>query len=176
MVTVLQALKKIYYGSTFGALRGPKALLKQAKKQKVRGVTLDKCKAFLASQPVYTKHRPARVNYPRNRIDASYPGDVVQVDIMDMRRWEAENRFPYVLLSYDTFAKFLTGVPLENRKPDSVEAALAATMDASPFEWVSIYWDKEGSFLSRRIQAFLKDRKIHNYTTKSKVKAPGVER
>ena len=40
----------------------------------------------------------------------------------------------------------------------------------------TIYWDKEGSFLSRAVQKFLKSVGIHNYTTKSVVKAPGVER
>ena len=176
MVTLVQALKKIYYGSTIGALRGPAALYKQAKKQGVKGVTLEKCRKFLATQPVYSRHRPARVNYPRNPVTANIPGHVVQVDIMDLRRFEEFNTSGYVLLSYDTFSKFLSGYPLANRKPETVEAGLAALMDASPFPWASIYWDKEGAFLSRRVQAFLKQRNVYNYTTKSVVKAPGVER
>ena len=49
-------------------------------------------------------------------------------------------------------------------------------IDSSPFPWRVIYWDKEGSFLSKSVQDFLSKREIHNYTTKSIVKAPGVER
>jgi hypothetical protein len=176
MAPLLSVLKGIYYGGTPGALRGPQALFDQAKKMKTKGVTLEKCKKFLASQPVYTRHRPARVNYKRNTVDANYPGHIVQIDIMDMQRLRDSNQHLYVFLSYDTFSKFLTGVPLLNRQPVSVQGALEATIEASPFPWEAIYWDKEGAFISRHIQAFLKERGIHNYTTKSKVKAPGVER
>ena len=176
MAPILQHLKKIYYGSTPGALRGPKALYEQAKKMRLKNVTLAKCQEFLKSQPIYSRHRPARRNYKRNKIEASVPGDIVQVDIWDLRRLETENEAGYVLLSYDTFSKYLQAVPLKNRKPDTIQEALELMLRTSPFQWRAIYWDKEGSFVSRQVQKFLKDRKIHNYTTKSVVKAPGVER
>lgn len=174
MAPLLSTLKGIYYGSTIGALRGPKALFEQAKKMKVKGVTLAKCQKFLASQPIYSLHRPARKHYKRNTIDANVPGDVVQVDIMDMQNLNNKNK--YVLLGYDTFSKLLSGVPLVNREAQTVQDGLETLIDGSPFEWISIYWDKEGSFLSRQVQKFLKERNIHNYTTKSVVKAPSVER
>ena len=167
---------KIYYGGTPGALRGPRALYEQALKQRVKNVTLEKVKKFLASQPIYSRHRPARRNYPRNPIEANFPGQVVQVDIMDMQRVKAFNEHAYVLLAYDTFSKFLAGVPLLNREAGTVAAALLLLIDASPFVWHNIYWDKEGAFLSRRVQQTLRERKVHNYTTKSSVKAPSVER
>ena len=110
MAPLLSVLKGIYYGRTPGALRGPYALYKQAKKMGIKGVTLDKVYKFLASQPVYTKHRPARRRYPRNRIVATHPGSVVQVDIMDMQRLKAFNENSYILLSYDTFSKTLSGL------------------------------------------------------------------
>ena len=176
MAPLFQVLKGIYYGKTPGALRGPRALYLQAKKQKINNVTMDKVRAFLNSQPVYTRHKPARRNYKRNNILANIPGQVVQVDIMYMQRFKSANKHLYVLLSYDTFSKYLQGIPLTNRKPDSIENGLQSLINASPFQWKSIYWDKEGAFISQRIQEFLKRRKIHNYTTKSVVKAPGVER
>ena len=176
MARVLQLLKQIYYGSTPGALRGPQALYAQAKKQKVKGVTLQKCKEFLASQSVYTRHKPARKNYSRNNIEATVPGDIVQIDIWDLQRFRPFNDYSYVLLTYDTFSKFLQGVPLVDRKPATVQKALDTLISEAPFEWRSIYWDKEGAFVSRLIQSFLKNKGIHNYTTKSVVKAPGVER
>jgi hypothetical protein len=176
MAPLFSLLKGIYYGGTPGALRGPRALYEQARRLRLKGLTLEKVKQFLASQPIYTRHRPARRNYKRNPIDANFPGNIVQVDIWDMQRLETSNATLYILLAYDTFSKFLSGVPLLNRKPASVEAGLKRLIDASPFPWAAIYWDKEGAFLSRQIQGFLKDRNVHNYTTKSLVKAPGVER
>ena len=176
MARLFQILKGIYYGSTPGALRGPQALFEQAKKMKVKKVTLKACKEFLATQPIYTRNRRARRNYKRRKIDANHPGHIVQVDILDLVKFQDSNPYRYVLLSYDTFSKFLVGLPLENRKVDTVQKALEAMIDASPFPWRAIYWDKEGSFLSKSVQDFLKAREIHNYTTKSVVKAPGVER
>ena len=170
-------LESIYYGDSPGALRGPKALFEEAKKQGLAKITLKDCVDYLLGQPTYTLYRPARKNYRRNRIEANLAGEVVQIDIMDMQRFKNDNDdYLYVLLCYDTFSKYLTSFPMKNRKPESVLAGLEALLQQAPFTVVTIYWDKEGSFLSRKVQSWLKGRKIHNYTTTSKVKAPGVER
>lgn len=176
MARLFSLLRGIYFGSTPGALRGVEALYLQAKRQHLRGVTRKKVQEFLTTQPVYTRNKRARRNYIRNPILANYPGATVQVDIMDMSRQSHGNRPRYVLLSYDTFSKFLSGVPLANRREQTVKNGLEGLVNASPFKWASIYWDKEGSFLSNHVQSWLKQRNIHNYTTKSIVKAPGVER
>ena len=173
-VTMEAELKRIYYGDSTGAFRGPDALYSQAVSEGVVGVTLGKVKRWLSSEPVYTLYRPARRNYPRRRVTAKYAGHIVQVDIMDMQR--LRQTFRYVLLAYDTFSKYLTGVPLKNRTPDAVQEALDIIITRAPYPIHNIYWDKEGAFISKQIQAYLKTKDIHNYTTKSKVKAPGVER
>ena len=176
MARLFQRLKGIYYGNTPGALRGPQALYDQAKKTKVKGVTMKKVREFLLAQSVYTKHRPARKNYKRNSIIANMPGSVVQIDIWDLQRWKDANDYLYVILAYDTFSKYLQGVPLVNRKPQSVLDALETMIEGSPFSWLSIYWDREGAFVSKIVQRYLREKNIHNYTTTSVVKAPGVER
>jgi hypothetical protein len=159
-------LAEIYYGNSTGAWRGPKALWEEARTRPgLQDLTLQQCKHFLASQPVYTKYRPARRNYPRNHIVANGVGQIVQIDIMDMQKFRASNRYLYVLLAYDTYSKYLQGVPMFNRRPASIEKALSVLLNG-PIQIWTIYWDKEGSFLSHRIQAFLADKAIHNYTTK----------
>ena len=99
---------------------------------------------------------------------------------MDMQWVKEYNEYSYVLLSYDTYSKYLTGFPLLNRQPPAIEAGLEALLKG-PLPIYTIYWDKvvccssypltsdpikEGSFLSKRIQSWLKEHKIHNYTTK----------
>ena len=171
-----ERLKEIYHGDSLGAFRGPGALYRQAKLQGVVGVSLKACKEFLKGEPIYSLYKPARRNYRRNKILASYPGDVVQIDIMDMQNLKRQNAFAYVLLSYDTFSKHLMGVPLKTRNVQAVEEGLRVLIDNAPYEFQRIYWDKEGSFLSKKVQNFLSSRRIINYTTTSTVKAPGVER
>ncbi len=170
-----KALEQIYYGTSPGALRGPRALCKQAKKEGLN-VTLKQCKEYLKSQSSYTLYKPARRNYKRNRIRANYPGEIYQIDIWDMQRFKPYNDYAYILLGYDSFSKYLTAVPLKNRKPETIESALTSILENLPFAINTIYWDSEGGFMSHRIQSYLRDRKINNYTTTSKVKAPGVER
>ena len=170
------ALSRIYYGSSIGAYRGPAALLAQAKAEGVEGVNLAKVKQFLAGQPAYTLYRPARKNYPRRKIIAHWAGEVFQIDIMVMQRFNSENDYSYVLLGYDSYTRYVLAVPLKTRKPGDVQDALEMMISEAPFRITSILWDREGSFLSRKVQSFLKQAGVHNYTTTSKVKAPGVER
>ena len=140
-------------------------------------MTYKDCLEYLRSQPVYTLYRPARRNYRRNKIKANFCGEVFQMDIMDMKRYgDANNGYLYSLLGYDTFSKYLTSTPMKNRKPASVITALTALVETLPFTILNIFWDKEGSFLSKVVQAWLKSHNIANYTTKSQTKAAGVER
>ena len=170
-------LEGIYYGDSPGALRGPRALYEQAQKQGFSKITQKDCIDYLLTQPVYTLYRPARRHYKRNQIITYFCGEVVQIDIMDMQRYREENDgYLYSLLAYDTYSKFLTSFPIKNRKPDSILAGLEDLVQTLPFAILNIYWDKEGSFLSRMVQKWLKEQQIGNYTTNSKVKAPGVER
>ena len=170
-------LEAIYYGDSPGALRGPQALFEQAKKQGLATITRKDCLDYLLTQPTHTLYRRARRNYKRNKIDVHSPGEVVQIDIMDLVRFSQwNNGLRFVLLTYDSYSKYLTATVLESKGIDAVKTGLEKVINESPFEFRNIYWEKEGSFLSKRVQAWLKTLQIHNYTTKSQVKAPGVER
>ena len=170
-------LKRIYHGRSKGAFRGPEALYKEAQGLGHASITRQDCTDFLRTQPTYGLYKPARRRYQRNPIITHYCGEVVQIDIMDMQRHRAENDgYLYALLSYDTYSKYLSSYPLKDRKPISVIVGLKDLIANLPFSIANIYWDKEGSFLSRIVQKWLKDNDIRNYTTTSQVKAPSVER
>lgn len=170
-------LASIYYGDSPGALRGPTALYEQAQKEGHLDVTLKDCVEYLNSQRVYTVYKRARRNYKRNPIVALFCGETVQIDIMVLMNWTAANDgYRYVLLSCDTYSKYLSSFPMKTRKPEDVVAGLEALVRSLPFTITNIYWDKEGSFVGRKVTAWLKAHHIGSYTTTSKVKAPGVER
>jgi hypothetical protein len=172
-----EQLASIYYGSSEGAFRGPIALYRAAQSAGLAHISLADCKRFLQGQPTYTLYRPARRNYPRNHIRAYYCGEVFQIDIIDLSRFASENAgMRYALLGYDTYSKYAISHALANRTPTSVLQGLEHIILSVPFAIVRIYWDKEGSFLSKRVQNWLTSQNIRNYTTTAKVKAPGVER
>ena len=173
-------LARIYHGQGrqgSGAFRGPTALFKEARRLGHTHISMSDCHDFLRTQPTYGLYRPARKKYKRNRIMTQFCGEVVQLDIMDMQWVKEENDgYLYALISYDTYCKYLSSFPLRNRKPESVIEGLEDLVENLPFAILNIYWDKEGSFLSKRVQSWLKEHEISNYTTTSQVKAPNVER
>lgn len=170
-------LEKIYHGKTPGSLRGPKALFDQAKADGFAKVRLKDCINYLRSQPTYTLYKPRRVRFPHNPIVANFCGEIVQIDIMDLNVFKTYNdNYRYVLLSYDTYSKYLVGYPMITKKPEPILAGLVDLQQRLPFPICNIYWDKEGSFHGRVVQKWLTEQGIKNYTTKSAIKAPGVER
>ena len=189
----LESVYRSLQQAPHSGIAGPQALFEKAQELGLGHVSLEDCQLFLQSKDEYTIHRPSRRNYPRNRIVANSPGEIVQVDIMDMQRVaEGNDDYRYALVAYDSFSKFLWTRPLANRKPESVLAALQELKAELPFAIGSIFWDKvgslyqwcllyscyfqEGAFISKKVQSWLREQSIHNYTTTSKVKAPGVER
>ena len=170
-------LERIYYGNSTGALRGPKALYEQAQREGLKEITRKDCEEYLKSQSVYTRFRPARRRYPRNRIISYFCGETVQIDLMDMQQCRAENDgYLYAFLSYDTYSKYLTSFPIRNKKPESAILGLEDLVARAPYTVSRIYWDREGAFWSNTVQKWLKAHDIINYSTTSSVKAPGVER
>ena len=170
-------LERLYYGKTPGAFRGPKALYDEAQAQGHSQVKLKDCVTYLRSQPTYTLYKPRRVRFRHNPIVALFCGEIVQIDIMDLGAFTTYNNgYRYALLSYDTYSKYLVGYPIKTKKPEPILAGLKDLYQGLPFSISTIYWDKEGSFQGRIVQGWLKKQGINNYTTKSAIKAPGVER
>ena len=64
--------------------------------------------------------------------------------------------YKYALMGYDTYSKYFITFALKNRKPDSIVDGLEFFEEALPFSIGNIYWDREGSFLSRVVQKWLK--------------------
>ena len=60
---------------------------------------------------------------------------------MDVQKYRHQNAYPYVLLASDTYTKYLQGVGLKNRKPDSIIKGLRTFLNG-PVPFGTIYWDK----------------------------------
>ena len=170
-------LKALFYGKAAGAFSGQRALYEAVKEAGGHGVTMRDVKSFLAKQRPYTRLRPARSVYPRNRIVAYYTGECVQMDLMDMRKDAYYNDgYKFVLLSYDTWSKYSAACPVKNKNPASLIECLRDMIADLKYPIDSIYWDRKGSFVSTQMQEFLRTQNIGNYTTKGFIKAAGCER
>jgi hypothetical protein len=169
-------LEELYKSTDPRAFRGPAQLEEQAREAGLN-VTRKECQEFLKSQPSYTLFKNARKNYPRNKIVSHYCGHIVQIDLMDMSLYsDANDMYRYVVLSYDSYSKFVTNHAIKSKHKDNLLASLTHLLDVVPFPIACVYSDKEGGLMSRQVQQWFKDQGIEHYTTTSKVKAPGVER
>lgn len=171
MAPIFHALKRIYEGNTQGALRGAAALYNQAKKQRIKGVTMENVKSFLASQASYYTQRRARVNFKRRKINASFTGDLVQGDIFILDRFsESNDSFKYALVIVDTFSKHLSVNAMKNRSTQELKRAFTEIMGKCGYKWYSLLFDWEGAISSQEIQSWLKGLGIVQMRTLSKTK------
>lgn len=175
MAPIFHTLRGIYRGKTQGALRGAAALFRQAKKARVKGVTLDIVKKFLEGEEVYFKHRRVKKNFERRKIEAPYGGFLLQADIWDLTKYRESNTHLYALVATDSFTKFLSVAPLKNRGVDEVERGMQSLLLQSPFIWEGLLFDCEGAVFSKRMAAWFKKKNIKLMRTKSRVKAPQAE-
>jgi hypothetical protein len=96
---------------------------------------------------------------------------------MDMPRvTEYNDGYRYVLLSYDSYSKFLTAIPMKSKTTDSLLAAIDYLMETLPFAIHRVYSDKEAGLMSRPFKLWFRQHNVIHFTTTSKVKAPSVER
>ena len=75
------SLLKLYAAQPAKGLRGPKQLHEEANKAGI-AATLADCQQALSSLPAYTLYKPSTSKFPRNRIRAEMPGEVVQVSLV----------------------------------------------------------------------------------------------
>lgn len=133
---------------------------------------------WLESQDTYTLHKPARVNFKRNRYITNNIDQLWQADLNDMRGLAKYNDgINYLMSVVDVFSKFGFIVPLKNKSNQSVQKAFEIIFERSGRKPQNLQTDKGSEFTGKPIVKFFNDNKINYFTTKNPdVKASNVER
>lgn len=80
---------------------------------------------YLHSNIVYNLHAPARRRFPRNPVVVDYPGQLFQIDLVDMAMYEKENQgFKYLLTCIDVFSKVADAIPLKSKSSKEITKAV----------------------------------------------------
>lgn len=80
-------------------------------------INIEDAKKFLSRQIPYTVHKSALTNFPRNRFHVKFPGDILSIDLGDVRAFSHENDdHNYFLLAIDAFSKKIWYAPLKNKR------------------------------------------------------------
>lgn len=173
-------LKELYVNvQKPGSLRGVRGLYDLVKSQnKHSDITLAQIREWLRGVPVYTRWKPARKNFERNKIEAQYPGHLFQFDLMFPDAKEEINgfKYAYVLLGIDVFSRYAFYAALTDRKAKTLVEALKSIFDNNNYNPVSAWADPAGEHKSAVTKNFFKARNIHLYYANSLIHCPHVER
>lgn len=133
-------------------------------------------KEWLSSQDVYTKFKPVRKKFTRNKMYATTIDEIWQCDLNYMANLSRHNNgYKYILTIIDCFSRYAFARPLKNRKPQTlVDAFKDVFKIRRPY---IILTDKGGEFTGKIFKSFLDKEQIKFYTTQNDdVKAFLVER
>lgn len=168
-------LRRIYYNPSHPAgFAGAHTVLNQT-----RGNLKPKdVKNWLQFQDTYTLHKPARINFKRNRYIVNNIDQYWQADLNDMRGLAPYNdKVQYILAVIDVFSKYGFMVPLKNKSGSSVKKAFEQIFLKSGRKPENLQTDKGTEFTSRNVTSFLKNNDVNFFTTKNPdVKASVIER
>ena len=166
------SLKKHYYRSDrVGSYGGVERLSRVTKQKKT------KVKDWLSFQDTYTLHKPVRKTFPRRQVIVSGRLQQFQADLIDLRTLKkANDGYSYLVTCIDVFSKFAWCVPLKDKFGSSLVKAFKEIFRKT-LPPRRLQTDKGTEFKNREFQEFLKEKKIHFFTTENEdIKASIVER
>ena len=152
-----------------GSFGGIRPLVKTSK------VKTKQTKEWLASQDVYTLHKPVRYKFPRRKIIVGGPNQQWQADLIDVSRLSRHNLgTKFLLTCIDVFSKKAWVIPLKNKTATSLVNAFKSIQQSLP---KNLQTDKGTEFLNSTIQRLLKVHRVHHFITENEdIKASIVER
>ena len=145
-------LARLYYtpnlASSFGGIRRINSKVKRLNLSNQKDV-----EQWLSSQNAYTLHRPAVTKFKRRRTIVSGMNQQLQVDLIDVRKYAADNDgINYILTGIDVFSKRAWAIPIKNKTSAEILAALENILDEVEFRVVQS--DKGKEFLNWTVQNF----------------------
>ena len=142
-----------------------------AKKTKVNQKQI---KEWLESQDAYTLHKQVSYRFPRRKTIVSGPNQQWQAHLIDVSRLSRHNKgIKFLLTCIDVFSKKAWVVPLKDKSGISLVAAFESIHHHLP---KTLQTDKGIEFLNHKFQQWLKDHKVHFFTTENEdIKASIVE-
>jgi hypothetical protein len=156
------------------AYSAPQTLLKElrASGSKVKLATVQK---WLSGQPTYYQHKPINRKFQRRKYEMSHPGDLLQIDLLDVRNMNKHNKpFKYILTCIDGFSKKAFATPLKSKNSDEVEKAFSEMLFTIP-NVRNVSSDKGKEFA--KLPALLKKSGINYYTSQDDmIKCGMIER
>jgi len=118
-------------------------------------------------------HKPKRKKFERRKINASFVGDIVELDLVDMSALKSENDgVTFLLNCIDVYSRFVWSFPLLNKSAKHV----LEQFKKIPIKIKNVFTDRGKEFFNQEFEKYCKDNDINHYSTFSEIKCPHVER
>ena len=172
-----ELLNKLYYSlDSPVAFTGKEKLFREARKQ-IKELKPYDVEKWLRSQPTYTLHKSARLNFKTRRVIVYDMDEQWQMDLVDLTKLSRYNSgFKYILVCIDIFSKYAWVVPLKTKSASELENAIQTIFDKDQRQPQVLQTDKGTEFLNVKVKSLLHRRGIKLFTTNSERKASVVER
>ena len=171
-----QLLSEVYYDTKSPACFSSINAVYNEAKNRNKKVTRKQVVEFLQKQPTYTKHKPARRKFARNKTVPIGLDTDWQADLCDMQKIKGENDgFAYILTCIDVLSRFAWAVPIKTKSPKYVCPAFEKILESGRKCW-RLATDKGTEFLGQPFQDLLSEKDINHIIPKNEVKCAVVER
>lgn len=143
---------------------------------KAQGVTVEEAKKALSKDLSYTLHRPRRKRFPKARVLVYGIDHQWVADLVDVQKLSRHNKgYKYLLTVVDALSKFAWVVPLKNKTGSQVVEAFRSIFrrERKP---IQLQTDQGKEFYNKPMEQFLKEQKVHLFSTEGDDKAAIAER
>lgn len=176
-----EKLNKIYYNPNHpSSFSGINKLYQEIKKDKKLGqyISVEIVKSWLKKQNTYTLHKPIRKKFKRRKTISAGIDYQWQADLADLQKYSKDNNNNrYLLCVIDIFSKYAWVIPIKNKTGQVLIEAFQSIFKNNKRKPKSLQTDKGSEFKNKLFQNFLKENKIHFFTTENpETKASIVER
>jgi hypothetical protein len=176
MEIIENTLSNIYYNTTHPASYGSAKNLYEYAKNENPNITFEDVIQWLKKQISYTLHRPARKNFPRNKIFVTHINEQWQCDLVDMQEFSKDNNgYKYILTIIDCLSKYLRAVSLKSKHSSVIINEFKEIFkEIKPLKLQS---DQGTEFKNKPFITFCKKEEVRYFTSKDKkIKCSIVER
>ena len=141
------------------------------------GAFSSKIAKYLRKNETHSLHKPVRRHFKRRRIITHYPGQIVQMDLIDMQQYYGSNSgYKYILVVLDLFSKQIWLRALKSKEGGETASAIRTVIHDMGFPIQSVIFDEGKEFLNNNVDMLFTQYSIYSYNIKTKIKAGAVER
>ena len=131
----------------------------------------------LLQNVVHSLHGPRRKKFKHRKLIVHYPGQILEMDLVDMQKISTKNsNYKYILMTIDCFSKQVWARKLKSKNATETEKAMRSIFEEMWNPVQTIIFDEGKEFHNSLVKKLLKEYSIHSYSILTDKKAGAVER